>query len=134
MVTDVDLLLVQQHAVDMLDRVVGSFGSLVMYKAVTLGVTLIVLGDLATQNVAKRRKGIVQRLVVDGKVQVLDKDIACTGLAQSRVTLRPHDAARFAFDQSVVQLFQRLLAIFRAVVVDIRISKRAAGEGTTRNR
>ena len=53
------------------------------------------------------------------------KTFPLSSLAQGRVTLGPHDAARAALDESVVELLQRLLAIGSGVVVDIGISQRA---------
>ena len=107
----------------------GSLGSLVVHESVALGVGHLILGDLAAENVAKGGEGVVKSLVVDGSVEVLDEDVALAGLAQSRVTLRPHDAARLALDEGVVQLLESTLAIGAAVVVDIGVAERAAGDG-----
>jgi hypothetical protein len=133
MVTDVHLLLVQQHAVDVLDGSIGGLGSFVMDEAVSLGVSELVLGDLATENVAKGGKGIVEGLVVNGSVQVLDEDVALASLAQSRITLGPHDTARLTLDQRVVELLERLLAVVRSIVVDVGVAERATGDGVTAN-
>ncbi|KAH0492671.1 hypothetical protein TgHK011_007615 [Trichoderma gracile] len=53
------------------------------------------------------------------------------GLAQSGVTLRPHDAAGTALDEGVVELLEGLLAIRSGVVVHIGVAQRAAGDGVT---
>lgn len=107
-VTDKDLLVVQQHAVDVLDGVLSGLVGLVVNETVSLGGTLLG-GDLAGQDVAEGREGVVKSLVVDGGIQVLDEDVAGTGLAESRVTLGPHDAAGTVLDQSVVQGLQGTL-------------------------
>jgi hypothetical protein len=51
----------------------------------------------------------VESLVVDGGIQVLDEDVAGSGLAESGVTLGPHDAAGTVLDQGVVQGLQGTL-------------------------
>lgn len=130
-VADVDLLLVQQHAVDVLDGLGSGLVGLVVDETVALGVAVLILSNLAAEDVAKGGKGVVQGLVVDGDVEVLDEDVASAGLAQSWVALGPHDAARAALDDGVVQLLQGLLAIDGGVVVDIGVSERATGDGIT---
>ncbi len=47
MVADVDLLVVEQHAVDGLDGTLGSLSSFVVDEAIALGSALIVGCDLA---------------------------------------------------------------------------------------
>lgn len=130
-VADVDLLLVEQHAVDMLDGLSSSLIGLVVNETVSLGVSVLILGDLAAENVAKGSKGVVESLVINSNVQVLDEHIALAGLAQSGVTLGPHDTARAALDEGVVELLQSLLAIGGGVVVHIGVAKRAAGDSVT---
>ncbi|GKT65979.1 hypothetical protein ColTof4_03266 [Colletotrichum tofieldiae] len=130
-VTDVDLLLVEKHAVNVLDGLGGSLIRLVVNESVALGVAVLVLGDLAAQDVAEGSEGVVQSLVVNGDVEVLDEDVALAGLAEGGVTLRPHDAARAALDESVVELLESLLTIGGGVVVHVRIAKRAAGNRIT---
>jgi hypothetical protein len=130
-VTYEDLLLVQKHAVNVLDGVVSGLGGLVVNKSVTLGVTVLILGNLAAQNVAKGSKGIMESLVVDGDIQVLDEDVALAGLAKGRITLGPHDAARTTLDDGVVEFLEGFLTIRSGVVVDIGVSKGATGDGVT---
>lgn len=91
---DVDLLVVQQHAVDGLDGGVGGLSGLVVNETVALGASVLVGGDLAGENVSEGSKRVVESLVVDGVVQVLDEDVALAGLAEGGVALRPHDAAK----------------------------------------
>ena len=127
-VTDKDLLLVQKHAVDHLDGLVGGLGSLVVDETVALGVGVLVLGDLAAENVAEGGKGVVKSLVVNGGVEVLDEDVALASLAEGGVTLRPHDAAGLALDKGVVELLKSALAVGGVVVVDVGVAERAAGD------
>ena len=91
---DVDLLVVQQHAVDSLDGSLGGLSGLVVNETVALGPAMLVGGDLAREDVAESGESVVEGLVVDSLVQVLDEDVALTGLAEGGVTLGPHDAAR----------------------------------------
>lgn len=130
-VADEDLLLVQEHAVDHLDGLVGGLGGLVVDETVALGVGVLVLGDLAAENVAEGSKGVVKGLVVNGGVEVLDEDVALASLAQSRITLRPHDAAGLALNESVVQLLESTLTVGGVVVVDVGVAERATGDGIT---
>ena len=111
---DVDLLVVQKHAIDGLNSSLCSLGGLVVHKSVAFGTTLIVCGDLAGQDITESSKGIVEGLswsnvripsilqiiplqsndlIINGLVQVLDEDVALAGLAQGRVPLGPHNAA-----------------------------------------
>ena len=92
-VSNVDFLVVQQHTVDSLDSRLGCLSGLIVYKSVAFGATMLVRGDLAGQNVTECGKRIVQSLVIDCFVQVLDENVALTGLAEGGVTLRPHDTA-----------------------------------------
>ena len=50
-----------------------------------------ILSDLAGQDVSEGGEGVVHGLVVDGLVQVFDKDVADTRPTEGGVTLRPHD-------------------------------------------
>lgn len=62
MVTNEDLLVVEEHAIDRLDGVLGSLSGFIVDEAVTLGVALLIDGDLAGQNITKRDERIVERL------------------------------------------------------------------------
>lgn len=130
-VADIDLLLIEKHAIDVLDSLLSSLIRLVVDKTIALGGAGLILGNLAGQNVAKGGKGIVKSLVVNGHIKVLDEDVALTSLAEGRVTLGPHDAARATLDESVVELLESLLAIRGGVVVDVGIAERATGDGIT---
>jgi hypothetical protein len=61
-VTNEDLLVVEEHAIDRLDGVLGSLRSLVVDEAVTLGVALLIDSDLAGENITKCDERIVERL------------------------------------------------------------------------
>lgn len=130
-VADEDLLVVQKHAIDVLDGVVGSVSGLVVDETVALGVTEFILGNLAAENVAKGGESVMEGLVVNGIVKVLDEDVALASLAQSGVTLRPHDTAGLALDESIVQVLESALTISGVVVVDIGVTERATGDGIT---
>ena len=96
-VADVNLLVVQKHTVDSLDSGIGGLGGLVVNEAVALGAALLIGCDLARKDIAESSEGVVKSLVVNSLVQVLDEDVALAGLAESGVTLGPHDAAANGF-------------------------------------
>jgi hypothetical protein len=61
-VANVDLLVVEEHAVDRGDGGVGSLTSLVVDKGEATRVSVLVGGDLARKNVAEGGKGVVESL------------------------------------------------------------------------
>ena len=61
-VSNVDLLVVQQHTVDSLDCRLGSLSTVIVDEAVTLGASALICCDLARKNVTERGKGIVKSL------------------------------------------------------------------------
>ena len=63
-VTDKDLLVIEQHAVDSTDGSISSFSSLIMDETVALGVAVLVGGDLAREDVAEGSERVVQSLVI----------------------------------------------------------------------
>lgn len=63
-VSDVDLLVVEQHVVDGLDGGVGGLGRLVVDESVSPGSTVLVNGDLAGEDVAEGGESVVEGLVV----------------------------------------------------------------------
>jgi len=130
-VADVNLLLVQQHAVDALDGVAGGLSSLVVNESIASGGAMFVLSNLTAEDVAESGESVVKSLVVNGGIEVLDEDIALTSLAEKWVALRPHDAARPALDDGVVELLKSALAIVGAVVVDVGVAKRATSDCVT---
>ena len=56
-----------------------------MDKAVTLGAALLIVGDLAGEDVAKGTEGIVEHLVIDALVEVLDENVPLARLANGRI-------------------------------------------------
>ena len=59
---DVDLLVVQQHAVDSLDGSLRGLGGLVVDEAVALGAAVLIGGYLARQHVTEGGEGVVESL------------------------------------------------------------------------
>lgn len=110
MQTDEDLLVVEQHPVDVLDSEFGSLQGLVMNEPITLGSAEFIGGDLGRQDGTKGGKGVVKGLVIDAGLEVLDEDVAGARLASGRVALGPHDPARTVLDQGVVERLKRAFA------------------------
>ena len=120
-------LVQDEHSVDRGDSGVGLFLGLVLHVAVALGLTLLVNGNLAADDVAERAERVVQvagetRVAfcpsqlcetglpcVESLVKVLDEDVADTSLADAGVAVLPHDAARAATDFAVVESVQGAL-------------------------
>jgi hypothetical protein len=130
-VTDVNLLLVEKHTVNVLDGLRSGLIGLVVNETITLGVAVLILGNLAAQDVTESSKGVVESLVVDGNIEVLDENVALASLAKSGITLGPHDTAGAALDDGVVEVLESLLAVSSSVVVDVGIAERATGDGIT---
>lgn len=65
---------------------------------------------LAGQDVSKSRECVIESLVINGLVQILDKDVANAALSEGRVTLRPHDTKRSAFNHVEVHRVQGSLS------------------------
>lgn len=59
---DVDLLVVQQHAIHCLDSSVGSLGRLVVDETIALRAAELIGGDLAREYVTESRERIMQSL------------------------------------------------------------------------
>lgn len=59
---NINLLVVEQHAIDRLDGVIGGFSSFIMDETITLGAAMFIGGDLAGQNITKSRKRVVKCL------------------------------------------------------------------------
>jgi hypothetical protein len=60
---DVDLFVVEKHAIHGFDGVIGSLSGLIMNEAVSFGATHFISRDLARQNVAESRNRIVKCLI-----------------------------------------------------------------------
>jgi len=100
-----------------------------MNETVTKVLATGVRGDLARKDVTELAKGIAKLLVVNSLGQVLDENIANSGLAKSRVTVRPHDAARTTMNELVVHGIQSALSVVNTVEVNVRVTQGAAGVG-----
>ena len=107
---NINLLVIEQHSIDVLDGMLSCLGSLVVDEAVSSGSTLLICSNLARQDIAEGGESIVEslykvishafwkisgasNLVVDLLVQILDENISLARLAKGRITLRPHDTA-----------------------------------------
>jgi hypothetical protein len=60
--SDVNLLVIEKHAIDRLDSTVCSLGGFVMNKAIALGASMFIGSDLARQHIAKGGESIVESL------------------------------------------------------------------------
>lgn len=61
---------------------------------------------LAGQDVSKSRECVIEGFVVNGLIEILDKNVANAALSEWRVTLRPHDSKRSAFNHVEVHRVQ----------------------------
>jgi len=62
MVSNVDLLVIQQHTIDGLDSRLSRLGAVIVNEAVTLGASALVCRDLARKNVTEGGEGIMKSL------------------------------------------------------------------------
>jgi hypothetical protein len=92
-VTDVNLFIVEQHAVHGLDGILSRFGCFVVNKTVPPGTAMFVSCHFARQYVSGGSEGIVKGLVINRLIQILNENVALTSLSKSRSTLGPHHAA-----------------------------------------
>mmetsp|Transcript_14923 Transcript_14923/g.37601 ORF Transcript_14923/g.37601 Transcript_14923/m.37601 type:complete len:216 (+) Transcript_14923:1557-2204(+) len=130
--SNLDLLSINQHTIELLNGSVGGFGSLVVNISVSLGsCRFTVADDLAGKNVSKQRKGIVQLFVVNRLVEVLDKDVSDTRTTKRGITLAPHDTAGFVLDHGKVHGIESTLGITHLMVVHISVTKRTTGDSVT---
>jgi hypothetical protein len=60
--SNIDLLVVQQHTVDGLDSRLGSLGAVIVDKAITLGASALVCCDLARKDVTEGGKSVMKSL------------------------------------------------------------------------
>ena len=61
-VSNVDLLVIQQHTIDGLDSRLGSLGAVIVNEAITLGASALVCRDLARKNVTEGGEGVMKSL------------------------------------------------------------------------
>ena len=131
MVTNKHFLLIKQHAVHVFNSLRSCLAGLIVHEAIALRVSELILCNLATKDVPKSCKCVVQRFIVYCRIKVFDEHVSLTSFAQSRVALRPHNTARTAFDNRIVELFQRALSICCIIVVYIGVAKGATSNGVT---
>mmetsp|Transcript_4315 Transcript_4315/g.7659 ORF Transcript_4315/g.7659 Transcript_4315/m.7659 type:complete len:655 (+) Transcript_4315:323-2287(+) len=125
---------VDQHTIQLVNGRVGSLGGLVVDVAISLGLSgFAIRHDLARQNVSKEAKGIVELFVIDGFMQVLDKDVANARATEGGVTLAPHDTAWLALDHGEVHGIKSTFRVTQLMVVHVGVSQGAASDGITAN-
>ena len=126
-----DLHIVDQGSVELLDGILSSLGSLEVHVAVALGVAVLVSSDLAGKDVAEHGEGVGKTLVVHTGSQVSHEHVTNSGLAETGVTLGPHDTAGAALNISEVHGVQSALGVLYIVEVYIGITKGSSGDGIT---
>jgi len=124
---DKDLLLVEQHTIDLLDSVEGSFLSFKMHKSITLAASISILGDLAGQDVPEGGESVIHSFVVDRLVEVFDEHISNARPPERRIPLAPHDPDGAALQHVKVHRVQGSLGISRLLEVDVGISEGPPG-------
>jgi hypothetical protein len=126
----IHLAVIEQHAVDVVNCTLRGLLGLVVDEPVSLA-TILIHGNLATQDITKGGKGVVKRLGIDGRVQILDKDVSDGSSTDSTitwVTLRPHDANWSTLDWDIVQCVKSTFTISLVVEVHVRVSEGARSE------
>ena len=71
MVTDENLHFVKKHSVDMLDRILGCLGHLVLDKSIATGAAVHILRALAGQDAAKGSESALTSPVANGRIEIL---------------------------------------------------------------
>jgi hypothetical protein len=126
-----DRLAADQLSIDFGDGKFGLLLSLKMNETIAERNALVVGGDLARKDVSDRAEGVIESLVVNGRGQVLDEDVANTRAAKRGVAVRPHDTNCMLTDLLEVHGVKSTLGILSAVEVDICISERATSSSVT---
>ena len=62
MKANINLLVIEQHSIDVLDGMFSCLGSLVVDEAVSSGPTLLIRSNLARQDIAEGGKSIMESL------------------------------------------------------------------------
>jgi len=132
-VANEDLLAAKEHVIYHLDGSLSALSSLEVHETITARLALIVEGDLAAEDVTEGGEGIVELLVTNGEIEVLDKDVANTALADRRITLGPHDTARTTLNGGIVEGVESALSIDDGVEVDVSVAETATSERITAN-
>lgn len=71
-----------QHAIHFLSGYPARLFSFIVDEAITTRFTEFIGGNFARENVSEQGESVVERLVVDGFVKVLDKNIASSRFPQ----------------------------------------------------
>jgi hypothetical protein len=122
-----------EHSVELLNSIFSSFSSFKVHITITFGFSSFIIGNFTGENISKDRESIVQSLVVNGWGEIADKNVAQTSFTETRISLRPHDAARLSTNVSEVHGIQSSFSILYIVKVHIRISQRTTGDSITTN-
>mmetsp|Transcript_13473 Transcript_13473/g.28244 ORF Transcript_13473/g.28244 Transcript_13473/m.28244 type:complete len:200 (+) Transcript_13473:1735-2334(+) len=123
---------IDQHTIQLVDRGICSFGSLVVDVTISFRETIFTIGhDFTGKNVSEKTEGIVQLLVIDRLVEVLDKDVSNSRSTKRWVALTPHDAARLVLDHRKIHRVESAFRITHLVVVHVGVTKRTTGDGIT---
>merc|ERR1719430_3002892 len=125
---DEDFLLVQQHAIDLLDSVHGGLFRLEVNESITLAASISILSHLTGQDISESREGVVHGLVVDGLVQVLDEDITDSRSPEGGITLAPHDPDWATLQDIEVHCIKSSFSIGRLLKVDVGIAQGPSGD------
>lgn len=67
-------------------------------------------------------EGVMKRLVVDRRMQILDEDVPRSTFTTARISMCPSNAACLATNQAVIESVESTFSISRIVVIDICIS------------
>mmetsp|Transcript_74881 Transcript_74881/g.165367 ORF Transcript_74881/g.165367 Transcript_74881/m.165367 type:complete len:248 (-) Transcript_74881:135-878(-) len=121
------------HAVDPFNCLPCCILEFVMHKSIAVGLSRTIGSHFAGQDIAKQAKGVIQSLVINVRVKIADVDVPSACLAQSGVTLAPHDSARTPSNARIIQRVQSSLSIWNTVEVHIAITQRLARHGISAN-
>ena len=91
-------LVIQQHAINLGDCILGSIFVVKMYKAIAFRISVFSVSNLTRENVSESTEGVIQSLVIDTLVQILNENVSDTRFAKRRIALRPHDSTRSSLD------------------------------------
>lgn len=125
-VSNVDLLVVEQHVVDGLDGGVGGLGRLVVDETVSPGSTVLVNGDLAGEDVAEGGESVVEGLVIMKKKKKTKKSAA--RLSQefphsshsARPTLLSISSSKFLMKMLPAELFLKAGSLWLHMILHAR--------------
>ena len=131
--THVDFMIIDEVAIELLNRILSGFSGLIMDITISFRVSLFIGGNLARQDITKHTEGIEQTLVVYRRCQVLDKYIADTRFAKRRISLGPHDTTRSTFDVGEIHRVQGTFGVLNIMKIHVGIPQRTTSHGITAN-